>query len=338
MPRAATQDEGEGGDGLAQCGLRGWTRRRWCLVRLGARARRAQSRDGPARASPFGSPAVGSRVERCGRGQIALSRRRTTRSARDGFAASRSDRIGRPSGVPASTGQATADGRVVPGEAELVGAVVLVRDEVDSSSGSRARKPWATPVGMTTQSSAPSSRVSTTAAAPDPSSSGRTSTSATNARPARHDPVGRAGGDGGGGRAGRRRAEVDRLAWTNGRRRAGKSARRATARGTRRGSSAWRAIAPVADAGQRGRPVAVALGVTPRPARRAGGPARSRPSRRARPQRLAGRQRRRREDAPARRARRALPGRRRDVDDLDRRGRPGRRRSAPSRPGSRTAR
>ena len=62
-----------------------------------------------------------------------------------GFDRSRSDRIGRPSGVAAGRGHGTAASRVVPGEPELVAAVVLVGHEVDQLEwlerpGTRARR------------------------------------------------------------------------------------------------------------------------------------------------------------------------------------------------------
>ena len=247
-----------------------------------------------------------------------------------GFERSRSDRIGRPSGVASRTGQGTRDGRVVPGEAELVGAVVLVRHEVESSSGSSARKPWATPVGITTQSSAPSSRVSTTGADRPPSSSGRTSTSATNARPLGDDPVGRAGAGGGGGRGGRRpprsRGWPGRSGSACGAPVSRRQRRNADARQSSRNEPRCRRAGRSRRSGRRAAPTADRVGRSSRrPARARRSAARSRPSRPA----TAGaarrrRQRRRREDAPARRRRRALPGRRRDVLRPRRRRRPGR--------------
>ena len=116
-------------------------------------------------------------------------RRRTTRSASGGLAASRSERIGRPSGVAVEHWPGHRDRGVVPGEAELVRAVVLVGDQIDElerldreepvGDPGRDRRPTRPP---------PSSRVSTSGRGPVPSSSGRTSTSATSARPAGDDP------------------------------------------------------------------------------------------------------------------------------------------------------
>ena len=95
-----------------------------------------------------------------------------------------------------------ADGGVVPGEAQLVRAVVLVGDEVQQLERLEARKPCATPVGITTHSSA--SARGSRAARCRAATTGRTSTSATKARPL-GPPSSRAGGGDSGGRGARRR-------------------------------------------------------------------------------------------------------------------------------------
>src|SRR5262245_44276289 len=70
-------------------------------------ARRPQSRDGPPAASPIGSGRTGTSSVTGGPVQSGVERRRTTRSASDGFDVSRPDSTGRPSGVASSTGQGT---------------------------------------------------------------------------------------------------------------------------------------------------------------------------------------------------------------------------------------
>ena len=160
-----------------------------------------------------------------------------------------------------------------------------------SWSGSRARNPWATPAGMTTQSSSASSRVSTVGAGRRPSSSGPDVDERDERPPGRRRSSSRAGA---GGEWRPRRtpgADVDRLAWTKvgasvGARVAGRCAEGVARHSSRNEprSSACRAMAPYrtpgsADGG-RSRLIAVTRGPAPRRAR---GPARSRPSRRATP-------------------------------------------------------
>ena len=125
------------------------------------------------------------------------------RGRQAGFDRSRSDRIGCPS--------SRADGRpghgrpwIVPGEPEFVGCrhspLVTSRPaRAAPGRGTHGRpRPGSRPIRPL-----PSSRVSTTGAACAPASIGRTSTSATNARPVPR-PSGRAGADGSAGRAARR--------------------------------------------------------------------------------------------------------------------------------------
>ena len=172
-----------------------------------------------------------------------------------------------------------ADGRVVPGEARAR------RGRRTRSSRGRAaraargrgsrgrRRPGSRPSRRRA-----SSRVSTTGAARVPASTGRTSTSATNARPAADDPVVelaavvvQAAQDAGGrgrevrldeaGLGARRRAGVGRGQGRG-------TPRRATARGTTPRLSPWRGDRAVADAGQR--PTAARVERSSRPTRRAG--------------------------------------------------------------------
>ena len=91
------------------------------------------------------------------------SRSCATSSASVGFERSRSDRIGLPVRGRGRQRPRDRGESIVPGEAELVGAVVFVGHEVDELERARGPGTRAPPrPGSATQSSAPSSRVSTT--------------------------------------------------------------------------------------------------------------------------------------------------------------------------------
>ena len=105
----------------------------------------AQSRDGPETASPFGSGAVGTRAVLWGPGQAPSWRMRTSE-----FGERRVRRVtlgqDRASvGGPRERRPVDRDGRIVPGEAELVGAVVLVGDQVDQLERVERQEPVGDP-------------------------------------------------------------------------------------------------------------------------------------------------------------------------------------------------
>ena len=168
-----------------------------------------QSRDGPAamthrsgagwgrrRGEPVRPGGCGRRVGRSREGWR-RARRATGSTGRD-----RTGSAGRPASRR-STGHGTptaGSSQAKPSSSEPSNSFVT---RYSSSSGSRARKPWATPVGITTQSSALSSRVSTGARRPRRTRrAGRRRARRRRGRSPR--PSSRAGGGGSGARAGRR--------------------------------------------------------------------------------------------------------------------------------------
>ena len=186
---------------------------------------------------------------------------------------------GRPAS-PRATGQGTADRRVVPGEAELVGAVVLVGDEVEQlerlegeeavGDAGRDRRP----------SRRPPARGSRRPAGPVPVEH-RPDVDERDERPARpRRPSSRAGG---GGVEAAQDARRPRSTGWPGRRSAAppaNSAPPATARGTSRGrrrDGRSRRSGRPAGSTAAGPAAVASSGVMPGPASCAGGPARSRP-------------------------------------------------------------
>ena len=133
-----------------------------------------------------------------------------------------------------------ADGRIVPGEAELVRAVVLVGDEVDElerlegeEAVGDAGRDVDPVVGVELAGLDDGRRVAVERGADVDERDERP--------PVRRPPTGRPGGDGGGARAGRPRPRS--TGWPGRRWRPG-TTRRATARGTTPRVSPWRAIVP----------------------------------------------------------------------------------------------
>ena len=188
----------------ASASIAGWSRRATGPSGAAVRAGRAvRVWSGGVRVGRAGGP---------GSGRRCAGAPRDRRS--DGLVRSRSDRIGRPSGRGRDGRPGDRRRRVVPGESELVRAVVLVGHEVERARaargpGSRGRRRSGCRPSRRRRGRASRRRA---ARSGRPASAGRRRGRRTPARRPRSS--GRAGAGGSAGRAARRPPTCCRLAWT----------------------------------------------------------------------------------------------------------------------------